>query len=315
MTNYICDVESSTLNGALIFSQLRIPTSDKLYIFSPHPDDLSISLGGLAILASQAGVPIHSILMTDGSEAAIPEQFLAQAQGAVDALTPPDPKRLRGKIRVRESREEALRLGLGVESVILLNRQTWFTRHRTPADAMNADGSIRDVNRFRPGPITPAAIEEIASLLGDAKGAKVLCAVPAPLDRQRMHALTPYLVVKALRPLARRDPDRFSLLIYRCLSTAGWPEGPRQRILGFNEKIMTRKCHAIQASESMKARRAILGGYANQGHQFYDTIIRIENSAAARRHNLKNPYAECFHWCKVSEWHGRAAGRAVLRKY
>ena len=189
---------------------------------------------------------------------------------------------LRGVIRVKEAREEARRLGLPGEAVILLQQQCWFKAHRTPSEAMNPDWSIRDVDRFWPGPLEAEAIEEIRELIVAGENEIVLCAVPSPYDRLLMHRVTVLAVVKALTSLALCHPNRYGVLIYRCFSTEDWVEDAEQRILGFGKEVMDHKCQAILASQSMKARREVFGGYTNRGNEFYDVIVRSENAATAR---------------------------------
>lgn len=271
---------------------------------------MGISLGGLVIMAVRAGVPTYSILMTDGSEAAIPDIFLRQ-HGWHSSMSASEATRLRGVIRVKEAREEARRLGLPGEAVILLQQQSWFKAHRTPTEAMNPDWSIRDVDRFLPGPLEAEAIEEIRGLIVAGENEIVLCAVPSPHDRLLMHRVTVLAVVKALTSLVLRHPNRYGVLIYRCFSTEDWVEDAEKQILGFGKEVMDRKCQAILASQSMKARREVFGGYTNRGNEFYDVIVRSENAATARRNGLSSPYAECFRWCNV---HGSGLWESLVRE-
>jgi LmbE family N-acetylglucosaminyl deacetylase len=300
LIDYKCESKAISGNCYLLFPSLRIPTPDKFFVFSPHPDDAGISLGGLLILAVRAGISSYSILMTDGSEAVIPIEFLKR-NGGYTGMSPLKIRQLRGAIRVKEAREEARRIGLPSKAVILMQQQNWFEAHQTPAVAMNADLSIRDVNRFQPGPLNTEAIKEIRELIEARKGKKVLCAIPSPHDRLSMHRMTSLAVVKALAPLAFRHPNSYSVLIYRCFSTKAWVENAAgHRVLGFGEEVMNQKCHAILASKSMKARREVYGGYTNRGSAFYDILVRSENTATARRYGLSSPYAECFQWCDIT---------------
>jgi hypothetical protein len=54
---------------------IGIPIPDHLILFSPHPDDIAISMGALAAWAAPR-VPVTIVLMTDGSEAQLPEHVL-----------------------------------------------------------------------------------------------------------------------------------------------------------------------------------------------------------------------------------------------
>jgi LmbE family N-acetylglucosaminyl deacetylase len=298
LNDYKWETKIPSVFGSSLFPSLGIPTPNRFFVFSPHPDDAGISLGGLLILAVRGGISTCSVLMTDGSEAVIPRGFLSR-HGWCPGMSPSKLRYLRGAIRVEEAREEARRLGLPGEAVILLQQQNWFEAHRTPSEAMNPDWSIRDVDRFRPGPLEAEAIKEIQELIEAGENERVLCAVPSPNDRLLMHRMTILAVVKALTSLISCHPNRYSILIYRCFSTEGWVENAEQRILGFGKEVMDRKCHAILASQSMKARREVFGGYTNRGNEFYDVIVRSENAATARRNGLSSPYAECFQWYDI----------------
>jgi len=298
LIEYKWETKTPSTYGSSLFPSLGIPTPSRFIVFSPHPDDTGISLGGLLILAASGGIPTYSVLMTDGSEAVIPKEFLSR-HGWYPGMSPSKLRHLRGTIRVKEACEEARRLGLPGEAIILLKKQSWFEAHRTPSEAMNPDWSIRDVDRFRPGPVETEAIDEIRKLLRAGGNEKVLCAVPSPFDRLLMHRVTTLAVVKALSSLILCHPKCYSILIYRCFSTEGWVENVEQRILGFGQEVMDRKCHAILANQSMKARREVFGGYTNRGNDFYDVIVRSENAATARRSGLSSPYAECFRWCDI----------------
>jgi LmbE family N-acetylglucosaminyl deacetylase len=50
---------------------IAIPIPERLILFSPHPDDIAISMGALAAWAAPR-VPVTIVLMTDSSEAQLP---------------------------------------------------------------------------------------------------------------------------------------------------------------------------------------------------------------------------------------------------
>lgn len=301
MSIHYSDNSASVMRDEQLFHIMNIPKPSQVIIFSPHPDDISIAMGSFVILSVLSGIPIKSILMTNGSEAVIPDVFLNKfgwhTQMSVSELC-----RLRGDIRFKEAQEEAIRLGLPRESVILLKKQGWHKFHRTPIEAMNADGSIKDVDKFKPGPIDSESLDELCQLFRKFAGKRVLCAIPSPYDRQMMHRFTTVLVLKALSTLPLHHLKTYSLLIYKCLSTENWEiDVTHHRVLGFNEKTMTRKCHAIMANKSMKSRREIMGGYSNSGKEFYDTIIRKENAENARHFKSRNSFAECYQWASIPD--------------
>jgi hypothetical protein len=112
--------------------------------------------------------------MTDGSEAQLPEHVL-QPRVKRD-VTVGEKQRARGMIRVQEAKREAIALGFDANVVHLLERQSWFLRHGTPADYMNPDLSLRDVNGFLPSPVDQHAVAEIRDIIGSGSG--IICAVP-----------------------------------------------------------------------------------------------------------------------------------------
>jgi LmbE family N-acetylglucosaminyl deacetylase len=253
----------------------------RLILFSPHPDDIAISMGALAAWAA-GRVPATIVLMTDGSEAQLPDHVTEQHVARTAPVE--EKRRVRGSIRCQEAAREAAALGFDPSVVRLLERQSWFLDHRTPAGCMNEDLSLRDVNAFVPGPVDDRAIEEIRSVIGF--GDDTICAVPDPNDRLTMHRLTTQLVS------LNRGESR--LMTYECLSTIE-VSGP-QTVFAFDEELMHRKCTAIFQHRSMLERRKHFGGYSNPGTEFYDVIIRRKNAALARELGFPQPYAERFGW-------------------
>jgi LmbE family N-acetylglucosaminyl deacetylase len=260
---------------------VAIPIPDRLILFSPHPDDIAISMGAFAAWAAPR-VPVTIVLMTDGSEAQMPEHVL---QPHIDHdLTIEEKRCARGIIRVQEAKRDAMALGFDANAVHLLERQSWFLRHRTPADYMNADLTLRDVNGFVPGSVDEDAVAKIRDIIGSGSG--IICAVPDPHDRLAMHRITTQLVAE------HRGKAR--LLTYECLSTI--EVTGRQTAFPFNEDVMDRKCAAILEHRSMRERRKHFGGYTNPGTESYDVIVREKNRALAHSLGLTARYAERFGW-------------------
>jgi LmbE family N-acetylglucosaminyl deacetylase len=250
-------------------------------LFSPHPDDIAISMGAFAAFLAQARVETSVVLATDGSESLVPASVL-ERYGWTPEMPPAEQRALRGRIRVAEALEEATRLGFGPVAVRLLKRQRWFTEHRTPAEFLNADLSLRDVSRFEPGPVDKEAAEEIREAIGD----NTICAIPDPNDRLRMHRIVTELVMQVR--------GRASLLTYECLSTIE-PTGS-QIVFGFGDELLNVKCRAIRAHVSMAERRRQFGGYSNPGTEPYDAIVTRRNAGLARTQGLDFPYAERYGW-------------------
>jgi LmbE family N-acetylglucosaminyl deacetylase len=248
-------------------------------LFSPHPDDIAISMGALAAWAVPR-VPVTIVLITDGSEAQLPEHVL-QPHIKRNA-TVEEKQRARGMMRVQEATREAVTLGFDCKIVHLLERQSWFLRHRTPAGYMNPDGTLRDVNGFVPGPVDEHAIAEIRDIIGSGSG--IVCAVPDPNDRLAIHRMTTRLVAE--------NRGNARLLTYECLSTID-VTGP-QTAFAFDEDLMERKCAAIVEHHSMRERRKHFGGYTNPGTEFYVVIVREKNRGLARPRGLAASYVEGF---------------------
>jgi LmbE family N-acetylglucosaminyl deacetylase len=261
-----------------------IPEPRRLLLVSPHPDDVGISAGALAITAARAPIPTTIVLATDGSEASMPWTVLAR-HGGHESMSGEAQRALRGSIRVRESRAEAVRLGLGESSVRLLASQRWFTAHRTPNEFLYPDLSLRSVGGFQPGPVEEDALAEFRSLIEDGP---VLCAVPEPRDKLLMHRIVTALVREALKPF-----DGCRLITYECLSTEEW-SAPVTTYLGFGEEVMRIKREAIRAHQSMYERRREFGGYANAGGEAYDSIAARGNAELAAQAGLSFPYAERY---------------------
>src|SRR5262249_28546238 len=186
----------------------------------------------------------------------------------------------RGVIRVEEAIREAGVLGLNENVVHLLNRQNWFSQHRTPLAYLNPDRTLRDINGFKPGPVDEHAIAEIRNIIGSGSG--IICAIPDPNDRLAMHRITTRLVAE--------NRGEAKLLTYECLSTID-VTGP-QTAFAFEEDLMDRKLLAILEHRSMRERRKHFGGYTNPGTEFYDVIVREKNRVLARQLGLAAPYAE-----------------------
>ena len=256
----------------------------KLLLFAPHPDDIAISMGGLAALLAQGGSGgVTVVLATDGSESLVPASVL-EKHGWGPSLPPEQQRELRGRIRVAEAEEEVARLGFSRGVVRLMEHQRWATEHRTPREFLYDDLSLKDVTRFVPGPIDEEAAEEVRELIGD--GEDIICAVPDANDRLLMHRIVTELV-SGVRGHA-------GLLTYECLSTTA-PSVP-QILFSFGEDLMTVKRHAIRAHESMAERRRQFGGYSNPGTEGYDEIVERKNSELARSYGCDFPFAERYGW-------------------
>lgn len=245
-------------------------SSKRILCFSPHPDDISISMGALAYVTWLRGGQVEMVLMTNGSEALIPDDFLISntifyPQYGNTAVN-------RGKIRVDEASREATILN--IKKLFLLEKQTWHTRHLTPSIYLDGNEALLDVFKYVPNQITLEAIEECAAVI-EGSEEKTIVALPFINDKLIMHSITTNIVLHAIDLLYLKG-KHVDVLFYFCLSTNDIAT-PLLRLY-FDEEIMQIKSNAINAHISMKRRREVQGGYANGGVIFYDEILRKENS-------------------------------------
>jgi hypothetical protein len=233
------------------------------------------------------------VLVTDGSEARIPESALRR-HGWTPAMSSLATRELRGRIRIAEGREEARCLGFGDDAVVVLNHQRWHSEHRTPPDRLFDDLSLRDVAGYKPGPIDGAAVNAMRSAI-NVDGEDVWLAIPHPEDRLVMHRIVTQIARDALGPDERRGTAT-RVLFYEALSTSRFstPPGGREVTLGFDEEVMGCKRAAIRAHVSMAERRRIFGGYSTTGTVPYDKLAHDRDRDLAGRHGHELPFAERF---------------------
>lgn len=257
---------------------------------APHPDDIAISTGALAVVLNRRRAPHRMILATDGSEARIPESVL-EGFGWEPHWPVEQTRALRGRIRVEEGREEALRLGFPArDGVVVLTSQGWHSDHATEDDALHDDLSLRDVDRFAPGPVDEVALREMA----DAIAADGPCwlAIPHPADRLLMHRIVAGLALRAVADMGAQ----VDVLCYEALSNATFelPAGWQPVTLEFDDGIGAAKRSAILAHRSMAERRRVFGGYSTAGRSGYDMLADERGRRLARVIDSSFPAAERF---------------------
>lgn len=257
---------------------------------APHPDDIAISAGALAVALNRRCAQHRMILATDGSEARIPGSVL-DSFGWEPHWPGEQTRALRGRIRVEEGREEGLQLGFPAhDGVVVLLSQGWHSHHATEHHALHDDLSLRDVDRFAPGPVDDVALQEMADAIAAAQPRWLV--IPHPADRLLMHRIVSGLALSAVADV----PARVDVLFYEPLSNATFELGAGWQpvTLEFDDAIRATKRRAILAHRSMAERRRVLGGYSTAGHTGYDVLADERDRRLARAIGPSFPAAERY---------------------
>jgi LmbE family N-acetylglucosaminyl deacetylase len=261
---------------------------------APHPDDVAIGSGAFAYSMHCLGVSSSMVLATDGSEARIPEMFLAE-HGWAPSWSPQETERLRGRIRIDEAKREATILGMQKE-VRVASDQHWFVEHMTPPQGMNIDRSIRDVKLFCPAPIDELSINGMRKALGDLNGALIF--VTAPDDSLRMHRITTGLVAIIVAQQWTLGGGPAGLVFYEALSSSDSQQPLGQPVtVEFGEPVWSIVKSAIGVHASMAARRRVFGAYVNKNKTSYEALALEKNIATAQAIGSRWPYAQRARIC------------------
>jgi LmbE family N-acetylglucosaminyl deacetylase len=249
------------------------PTIPSSAIFiAPHPDDVAIAAGALAVTLNRSPCLTSLAFVTSGGEARMALSTL-RAHGWTGHSVSDDSSDVRGAIRIAEGRKEARILGFPHDHVLVLDRQSWHTNHKTPRRALNADGSIRDVSAYVPGTVTAEALQEIVGILPPAGETWLIC--PHPSDTQVIHRVVTAMTAAAADIAAPRFPNAlFRLVYYEALSTTAFAPmaGHSPLRVAFGASTFAAKARAIRAHESMYERRRAFGGYVNTEPADYDVL-------------------------------------------
>jgi glucosamine-6-phosphate deaminase len=256
-----------------------------ILVFSPHPDDDVISMGGTIIRLVEQGHKVHIAYMTSGNIAVFDhdarrfvdfvDEFLtafggpAERSGVravrdrvyefLDGKQPAQPDsddvlKVKGLIRATEARAAALACGIPPEQLEFLNLRFYRT------------------GRVSKDPIHPKDIEDIAELLRRLKPHQIYVAgeLSDPHGTHRMCAEAIFAAVRSLRP-AGPSGDRtaggpgsapahdFEVWLYK----GAWEEWEPHEIemaVPLSPDVLERKKQAIFRHQSQKDRAMFPGG-------------------------------------------------------
>ncbi|MBX7104987.1 MAG: glucosamine-6-phosphate deaminase [Gemmataceae bacterium] len=240
----------------------------KILVFSPHPDDDVISMGGTLIRLVEQGHEVHIAYMTSGNIAVFDhdaERYvdyatafnrlfgIDEAKSATlrDGITrflktktirQPDSDALlkvKGLIREAEARAAALACGIPPEQLVFMDLR--FYRTGTIAKA----------------PIHPQDIDDIARLLGSLQPAQIYVAgeMSDPHGTHRTCAEAIYSAVRRVRSVGQQ----FQVWLYR----GAWEEfepHELERVVPLSPDQLERKKQAIFRHQSQKDRAMFPGG-------------------------------------------------------
>jgi LmbE family N-acetylglucosaminyl deacetylase len=245
---------------------LALPAEPRVLVFSPHPDDETLAVGGLLFDLARGGVPVRVVFLTSG------DGYLEAAQARFQEAEPGSAAYLAlGRLREAEAQAAAGRLGLEPGSLRFLGfpddglAALWgaywsqpYTSPRTGAQRPPYADGAPDVE-FE-GRRLAALIEgELAAF------APTVVIMPDPADTHDDHAHASYFVVEALRTLQSRAvlPGDVMLLSY-LVHYPSWPH----RAGGWQLPLdgppdTTWRNHDLSAA-ALAAKRAAIAEYGSQ---------------------------------------------------
>lgn len=252
-------------------ARTRLPAGPKtVLVFSPHPDDDVISMGGTIIRLVEQGHRVHIAYMTSGNIAVFDhdarrfvdfvDEFLgafgdAGRSGAgsvkervnrfLDAKAPgqpdaPEVLQVKGLIRATEARAAALACGIPADRLEFLDLRFY----RTGTVAKN--------------PIQPEDIDDIVSLLKRLAPDQLYVAGELS-DPHGTHRVCAEAIFEAVRRVRASDPRPFDVWLYK----GAWEEwGPHEveMAVPLGPDVLERKKQAIFRHQSQKDRAMFPGG-------------------------------------------------------
>jgi len=237
-----------------VTTSFSITAQDRVLILAPHPDDESLSSGGLIQAALAAGATVRVLLFTDGDNNPWPQRWIEKRW----VIGPSE--RARWGARRRAEAQQALR-GLGVADAhvhFLGLPDTGLTDLLISADSELMQALIAELREFRPTRLV----------------------IPGLQDRHPDHSAAHVLARIAMQ---RADPasaiEVLSYLVHTDLT-----ELPSTRVLTLTPEQIQRKREAIAAHETqvrLSGKRFL--GFAKPHEYFITDLIDDAGSLAHDR--------------------------------
>ncbi len=209
--------------------EINFSAKDRVIIFSPHPDDEIIALGGLIQKVLKSGAKLKIVYLTNGEYNEINYLFYKKQA----AVSPAGFIKI-GKVREKEAYDATGALGVDKKDLIFLGYPDRFTEailtsfwnKKWPASSMLTHISkvpYKDALSFGAPYIGESILNDIKNVLNDFKPTKVF--LSSPQDTNPDHrAMYVFLNVALLDLKDKFVPDaQFSYLVHK----PGWPKGKK----------------------------------------------------------------------------------------
>ena len=208
--------------------RLIVDANTKLLVIAPHPDDETLSAGGLMQRVHEVGGRVHVVYLTDGD--GYPEGV--RDEDHVDSPTPAD-YRGYGQQRKQEARAALLELGIGRDGITFLSfpdgglsqliRRYWSDRRaafRSPFTRLNRPPKsdiIVAATEYRGEDLT----QELARTVGDYRPTMIL--VPRKEDQHVDHCAAWFFLMDALGDVERVQPEYAPDVVNYIVHWYSWP--------------------------------------------------------------------------------------------
>jgi LmbE family N-acetylglucosaminyl deacetylase len=231
-------------------------------VFSPHPDDETIALGGLLRRLTHARAPLRVVFLTsgDGYPEAAQAQFDDPTPGAIEY-------RALGRLREDEARAAAARVGLAPQGLGFLGfpddglaplwNGYWADRYSSPRTGGSGSGGVE----FRGRNLSALIERELAAFQ------PTVVIMPHPADTHLDHAHASYFAAEAVHALQARRELRSDLLVLTyVVHHPAWPHRrppDGDRLLPI--PLPATSWQVIELSDAeLEAKRAAVGEYRSQ---------------------------------------------------
>jgi len=252
-------------------SALRVSSGARVLVFSPHPDDETLAVGGLIHRLTKSGVPVRIVFITngDGYPHAVMEDLGTAHPTRADYVA-------FGTLRQREAIAAVRKLGLGGRNVRFLGfpdgglAELWRTHWARPyvspytgTEHPPYHDTVDPYVEYEGRDLTVAMVK----LLGDFRPTLVI--MPHPNDRHPDHASASWFVTEAMQ---RAETEGRLAADVRVLTYLvhypSWPKltGPAadRRLVPIAGLAGTVWSEADLTPEELTAKRAALAEYKSQ---------------------------------------------------